>query len=240
MKKKISVSALSNSINRQCASNMSLLLSYCPSTWLKLTALFLKRNSQWPRWGLSGSVCNLHPVVFYTSILSPTLSPYRRESPVQLCFFLYLYLVQVQCIDAGCCKHFLTNLRNRTVGAYCLVYGPISATSNVPPTYWCGDGRTFRSSLRFQSFRSFQLSGHSNFQVIPAFRSFWLPGRPSHLGFSVLLSFHVNLILHTVPTVLLVLFSAWCLFVCLLITLYRAERVLFSFEMAAEFKKIKE
>jgi hypothetical protein len=27
----------------------------------------------------------LHPVVLYTSILSPTLSPYRCESPVQFC-----------------------------------------------------------------------------------------------------------------------------------------------------------
>jgi hypothetical protein len=29
----------------------------------------------------------LHPVVLYTSILSPSLSPYRCESPVQLCVF---------------------------------------------------------------------------------------------------------------------------------------------------------
>jgi hypothetical protein len=32
----------------------------------------------------------LHPVVLYTSILSPTLSPYRCESPVQLCVFWIL------------------------------------------------------------------------------------------------------------------------------------------------------
>ncbi len=29
----------------------------------------------------------LHPVVLYTSILSPTLTPSRCESPVQLCVF---------------------------------------------------------------------------------------------------------------------------------------------------------
>jgi hypothetical protein len=48
-----------------------------------LLILILQRNSQWPRWGLSGSV--QYTVVLYTSILAPIFSPTRCESVQFLC-----------------------------------------------------------------------------------------------------------------------------------------------------------
>jgi hypothetical protein len=61
-------------------------LACLPFAFLPVLFLFLKRNSQWPRWGLSGGVCCTQ-VCSTPHLVSNSLSPYRCESPVQLWVF---------------------------------------------------------------------------------------------------------------------------------------------------------